>query len=415
MATPLLRPHRSVVFTLAAAASAVISGCTDADPVTPPALVGALDADFEGGSLAGWTWTDEEEFDLVLATPPGGLPHYYSFRVRNRAGLQSDFRILNAQFATWESAWSAERPAVSEDGGRTWARIDQAVYTGFYYRFRYTPSTDEAWIATLPPYHFSDWLDRLDSVVSQGRPDVRVDTLGLSRDGRPVHRLVIGDPTGDDRASLWIVARQHADEMPGSWMADGFLEWILGSTPEAATLRDSMTVHLVPFLNPDGAVRGYQRLNTAGLDLNREWDDPDPGTAPTVVATRDAIRADDEDGSPVAFFVDLHGDPGNRKNYGYGHGRDAEERAASRAFMEAMEARNDLFSAGGTEIIDVQRYLAMGWAASELDIVAYTVEGSHHDIIHGPRAGRFMGPEEWRSLGVTLGEAVSALGAAASH
>lgn len=405
---PLDRPRlRRLAAPALAAALAVLAGCGDAEPTAPPPLVGSLDADFEGGSLAGWTGNGQGEFDLMLAAAPGGIHHYYAFRVRDRAGLTTDFRILNAQSATWESAWAVERPAVSEDGGRTWRRIDQAFYTGFYYRFRYTPATDDAWIATLPPYRFSDWLDRMDGVVAEGRADVVVDTLGWSRDGHPVHRLVVDDPARGDRPSLWIIARQHADEMPGSWMADGFLEWVLGPSAEAAALRDAVVVHLVPFMNPDGAVRGYQRVNTAGLDLNRVWHDPDPATAPTVAAARAAIRADHEDGSPVALFIDLHGDPGNRKNYAYAHGRTAEERAATERFTGAMEARNDLFWAAGTMIIEVRPLVAMGWATGELGIVGYTVEGAHHDIVHGPHAGRFMGPDDWRGLGVSLGETLA--------
>lgn len=409
MLPPRFRP-RCVA---ALAAAAVFAACGERDTTAPPEPVGSLDAEFEGGALEGWTWTDEGSFDLTLAKAPTGLSHYYSFKILGRADEPTEFRFLDAQLATWEAAWFVEQPVVSEDGGRTWHRIPEAFYTGFFYRFRYTPRTDEAWIATLPPYQFSRWLERAAELEAADQTGLRLDVLGSSRDGRPLHRLTIGEPDDDTRPSIWIVARQHADEMPGSWMAEGFLDWLLADGPAARSLRERLTVHLVPFMNPDGAVRGYQRLNTAGLDLNRVWDAPDPATAPTVAATRQAMRADDEDGSPVVLFLDLHGDPGNRKNYGIGHARDAAERARTRLVMAMMEVNTDLFSGPLSELVAVQSFLGIGWATQELGAVSYAFEGSHLDVYHGPHAGRFMGIADWKALGVALGETLAQMDLAA--
>ena len=39
-------------------------------------------------------------------------------------------------------------------------------------------------------------------------------------------------------------------------------------------LREMATVHIVPHMNPDGAIRGHLRCNAAGANLNREWATP---------------------------------------------------------------------------------------------------------------------------------------------
>ena len=77
----------------------------------------------------------------------------------------------------------------------------------------------------------------------------------------------------------------------------------------SVSLRRKFTFHVVPNMNPDGAVRGHLRTNACGANLNREWattgeyEAPTPRRSPEVFH---ALRAMDASG--VDAFVDVHGD-----------------------------------------------------------------------------------------------------------
>ncbi|MGH8677024.1 MAG: M14 family metallopeptidase, partial [Burkholderiales bacterium] len=73
--------------------------------------------------------------------------------------------------------------------------------------------------------------------------------------------------------------------------------------PLARVLREKCRFHIVPNANPDGSRRGHLRTNYAGVNLNREWDNPSTDRSPEVLAIRNAM---DETGVNVA--MDIHGD-----------------------------------------------------------------------------------------------------------
>lgn len=391
--------------------AAALAGCAAGEPTAPAGPTGAVSADFEGGALAAWEHAEDGGFDVTLATAPGGHSHWYSFRILGRRGVETPVRFLNSQSADWESAWPVERPVVSEDDGATWQRIDRAAYSGFFFRFRYTPASDRSWIASTVPYDFSRWTARFAALKEHDLVS-RAEVIGVSLEGRPVHHVVVGGGGDDPVPAIWVIARQHPDETPASWMLEGLLEWLLSGSPDAAALLSRVSVHLVPFMNPDGAVHGFQRVNTAGVDLNRQWDSPDPSVAPTVAAVQAAMEADAGGSGGVLLFVDLHGDPGGRWNYMFAQEHTEEARRASEAFMARMAAETALFSAAAGrffQFVDVDH--AQGWVTGRFGAPAYTLEASHNDVVYGPRGGTYMRVDDYEELGSALGPVLAAYAA----
>jgi hypothetical protein len=74
-------------------------------------------------------------------------------------------------------------------------------------------------------------------------------------------------------------------------MMRGLLDVLTSSAPVATELRRRFVFKIVPMLNPDGVINGSHRTNLAGFDLNREWSDPSPTKAPTILALRAMIMA----------------------------------------------------------------------------------------------------------------------------
>jgi len=55
---------------------------------------------------------------------------------------------------------------------------------------------------------------------------------------------------------------------------------------QASALRDHVVFYIVPMLNPDGVVIGNYRTGFAGVDLNRQFQQPNPILHPTVAALK---------------------------------------------------------------------------------------------------------------------------------
>ncbi|KAK7070690.1 Cytosolic carboxypeptidase-like protein 5 [Halocaridina rubra] len=88
---------------------------------------------------------------------------------------------------------------------------------------------------------------------------------------------------------VFVSARVHPGETSSSFVLNGFLNFILSNDPRAVKLRDLFVFKLIPFLNPDGVVRGHYRTDQRGVNLNRVYIDPSPVLHPTIYAARQII------------------------------------------------------------------------------------------------------------------------------
>ena len=133
------------------------------------------------------------------------------------------------------------------------------------------PSTE---IAFCYPYG----NEELDTLVRKSRGNWQDETIGLSSRGRPLRRL------GNDHANLpgsapgiYIVARAHAGETPGSWVLDGLLDRLSREKKLSARVR------AVPLLSCDAIDRGAFRSGDLHLDPETTWTAPSPSRERSVV------------------------------------------------------------------------------------------------------------------------------------
>lgn len=135
-------------------------------------------------------------------------------------------------------------------------------------------------VAYCYPYGVPDVKDLLRDTQGYWRADV----IGVSQGGRPLVRLSNDyGRVGGERPGLYLAARQHSAETPGSWVLDGFLRRI-ASLGDGAPL-----VWAVPLTNVDGIESGDYGKDNFPYDLNRAWGRPEMRHE-VLVCKRDVAR-----------------------------------------------------------------------------------------------------------------------------
>lgn len=217
---------------------------------------------------AGWT--------VAFAADPHGGPETLWFAFRLRWAEASDARIgpvrlVLGHFGNMLGKAQAEtiRPVFRLAGG-DWDRLG-AGCTEILPDGR----PQATWVLDVPAPHvdvavcYPYGTPEVEALVRESGGYWRPDTIGVSQGARPLVRLsnLPGEP-GSDRPGLYVIARQHSGETPGSWVLDGFLREI------AACGQKAPLVWAAPLSNIDGIEQGDYGKDNFPYDLNRAWGRP---------------------------------------------------------------------------------------------------------------------------------------------
>ena len=234
---------------------------------------------------------DDGRPEVSFAADPHGGPEclWFCFRLKREGsgpGVGSPIRLVlkHTRSMLGVTAPFGVRPVVRPAGG-DWERLGEPEVEELpdgRRRISWNIETprDFADVAYCYPYG----RDELTSLIRETEGYWRVDTIGVSQQARPLLRLSNNcGAEGSDRPGLYVIARQHSGETPGSWVLDGFLRHI-------ATLGDEApVVWAVPLSNIDGVEQGDYGKDNFPYDLNRAW-----GNAPmrheVLVCRRDVLR-----------------------------------------------------------------------------------------------------------------------------
>jgi hypothetical protein len=150
------------------------------------------------------------------------------------------------------------------------------------------------------------WLTRLD-----GSDRVSVIPIGRTPGGRTIPLVALYYPgtTFGRTVRLFIVARQHGTEVAGTEAVMAIINHLVQSNaPSDLALLQRLTFAIVPMANPDG-VAETGRCNSAGVDLNRDWNPP---SQPETRAIDWALRVWQPNG-----FIDCHELPAESSKEAY--------------------------------------------------------------------------------------------------
>jgi hypothetical protein len=242
-----------------------------------------------------------------------------------------------------------------------------------------------------------------------GRAGLRVRSIGASERGRPLWRLDNGAGAEESsRPGLFIVARHHSGETPGSWVLEGLLEG-LAEMGEAAPL-----VWAIPFADLDGVVEGRYGKDRHPVDFNRSW----PGAGrmtqrhETLCYLRDVQRWRKR--CRPRLVLDLHA-PGASEREGVfcflstdAAGKPWPESAA---WAERVRAALAEYAASADRFFRMANYPSRwprqthsdftGWACAE-GVAALSIETSYQGV-----GDRVFDLGDYREIGRRIGGAIS--------
>ncbi|KAL4106389.1 hypothetical protein PRIC1_004440 [Phytophthora ramorum] len=286
----------------------------------------------------------QHEYELLIHpdVKNGAYRQWFYFEVRNgRPGVTYRFSLVNlaksgALFGQGLQpvVYSEQDAAAKGLGWRhrgTHVRYDVAVSpmappgaNALTFQYEFEHENDSVYFACIQPYTYTDLMDYLEELE---RDPVRSQTcrrteLCQSLAGNSCDLISItssgkeGLPP-DDRRIIVVSARVHPGESNSSWMMQGMLEYLTGSSSGAMVLRRHFIFKVVPMLNPDGVINGNTRVSLAGWDLNRKWSNPVEQLFPSVYHLKQQI-AHFQTRERVAIYCDLHGHSINRNIFTYG-------------------------------------------------------------------------------------------------
>lgn len=231
---------------------------------------------------------------IFTPDPKGGTEAlWFDFRLHDPdATAESAPESVTITMRFFETLLGASNPAairpVMQERGKNWVRLKPPDVH---------PDPDGqarlSWTIPYPlnPVEFAFCLpygtDELAVSMKHCRDYWRESDIGLTQEGRVLRRLSNDIYKGCDACAnprgLYILARQHAGETPGSWVMDGMLDAFSRAKPV------NWCIWMIPFASLDDVIRGAYGKDPFPYDLNRAWGNP-PMRHETLVFQRDMRR-----------------------------------------------------------------------------------------------------------------------------
>ncbi len=277
----------------------------------------SFSTDFESGSIGKVVLVSEREWEFYLADDNGdtSLPEEY----RTWWYVRADQVPTNApvRFTIKNRGWPFYYVPVYSYDGNNWLRFDEVEVSQneddeIVVQTRFTSA--QVWLARFYPYTYSDLEQFIEKV--QSHAFVELEVPGYSQNGRPLYLLKIthpGFPT-ERKKKVFIHARTHPAETPGSYLVEGLVDTLLGASPEPQRILSTHEFYIFPIHNVDGVIAGNYRTTPKSENLEILWrfDPNDPldlmeDTPAEVKVVHDyARRLMTDGGPPVTLALNLH-------------------------------------------------------------------------------------------------------------
>lgn len=339
-------------------------------------------------------WEDGRWVVRFLSEPrssPQSL--WWHLEADNLQGKPVRFVWMNADQALGNANKLADiRPVMRHSGGG-WMRCPSVeVVTADDGRrelaFEHTRPSERVAVAFCYPYG----LDHFRLAVDEARlpaPDI----IGVTGEGRPLPRLRL---SRRGEYGVYIMARQHAGETPGSWVLDGIMRSLAAD--------QGADWWIVPFVDLDGVENGDYGKDAHPWDFNRAWEQMP--MRPEVLSIQADLRRFAARNSK-RLVIDLHA-PGHAEDglwvFMPRSHRPPEQCAVSESFVSALAS--EFAEVEPSKLRRETNYpsrwgidaTATSWAWDHLDRTpAVSIETSYQSL-----AGKRLDIDGYREIGCRL-------------
>ncbi len=335
------------------------------------------------------------------------LALWFHFRISGLDGTGLRCVLTNPEQTLDGADWSGNC-IVYRSGGAKWIRTKKPERINVAggrceWAWDIEAGDDEIEVAFCFPYQLADLeatLDKLGGTFSST-------TIGMTPAGRQIVR-VFNQPGKGNLPGVFLTARHHAGETPGSWVLDGLLRRVAAEK----RLHERITWWAVPFVNLDDVVDGSYGKDPYPCDCNRAYGPGFPRRVEVAAVMADIRRL--QQAANCLFFADLHA-PGHNehKNYvpAYDWRKDSSDNSADeKEFAERFcalcpeDIRSPLAydTRQGALPGPYSGFASQRWAATVLNIDAVVLETSYQG-----NGKTYYTIEDYRRIGAALAETIA--------
>lgn len=356
---------------------------------------------FDGGNIEIVDITRPDDAHLQIRRDSNSeFLQWFNFRVSEAQGVALTLHIDNAGETSYPPGWKGYRAVATYDR-QHFFRVP-TDYDGQRLTIRHTPTQGSVYYSYFAPYSHERHQDLIARCLAAAH--VHHELLGHTLDGRDMDLLTV-QARGDNPTprTCWIIGRQHPGETMAEWLIEGLLARLLDpEDPVARELRRRAVFHVVPNMNPDGSFRGNLRVNAAGANLNREWQNPTPERSPEVLLVRQRMQQ-----TGVDYCLDVHGDEALAYNFiagpdgvpSFTKRQEALQLAYEQALVRASPDFQTVHGYDPTPPGQANMTMCTTYCADHFDCLAMTLEQPFKDTADTPNEAVGWSPERCRQLG----------------
>jgi hypothetical protein len=293
----------------------VLSGILIGGSITVMSADLQVSSDFPGGS-AKVLKLDPASNSIHITPacdPKLGFPCWWYFRVDN---VDTSKPVVLVVYANQGVVQSGDKPrklpvnyslpeyAAFSTDGTNWEHTAKGERQGDWSIYRINASASTLWLAWGPPFTLKEDNQLIQEACALC-PYAKSFVLAHTRGDRPVPGVRISQPGAADgtRYTVWIQARLHAWESGSSWVARGFVDWLVSKDPAAESLREKADIVIIPVMDVDSVETGQGGKDRLPHDPDGDWGSEPyfPEVAAGMRSLTALAKADRLD-----LFLDLH-------------------------------------------------------------------------------------------------------------
>ena len=186
-----------------------------------------ISQNFDGGNIEILSYENPRDIQLQIRKDrKANFSQWFYFRLTGARNQNCLLHIKNIKGTAYPDGFVDYRVLYSYDRKR-WFRHDTYINNDSLV-IDITPNKDSIYFAYFVPYS----MERHNDLIARalGSEYCSYELLGKTLDNRDLDLLTFSKPSDKNKLHYWIIARQHPGEVVGSWMAQGFLRFLLGPT-----------------------------------------------------------------------------------------------------------------------------------------------------------------------------------------